>query len=160
MDHLTPEDRQKLLDQLKRHEGTKRNSLGFHVAYRCTAKALTIGYGHNLDANPVPGINAASTLNDSQAERLLMADLKKFVSDLDAALPWVRSLSPARYAVLLNMEYNLGLKGLLGFKNTLGMIERGQYADAGAGMLNSMWAQQVKGRARELSAQMTTGKWQ
>ena len=37
------------LSQLKRHEGEHREG-GRHVAYRCPAGALTIGWGHNLDA--------------------------------------------------------------------------------------------------------------
>lgn len=166
MDHLTPEDRQKLLDQLKRHEGTERNAAGEHIAYRCTAGALTIGYGHNLDANPVPGINAASTLNDSQAGRLLMADLKKFVVDLDAALPWARALAPARYAVLLNMAYNLGINSLIKFRPTLEHIRLGEYAAASKRMMGTLWSRQVGDgpgkkwdRAEELAHQMLTGEW-
>lgn len=160
MDHLSAEDRHKLIAQIKRHEGTKRDAAGLHIAYRCTAGALTIGYGHNLDANPVPGISAVSRLNDDQAERLLVADLSRFATELDAALPWARALSPARYAVLLDMAFNLGIKGLLGFRNTLSLIECGQYAAAGAGMHNSKWARQVGRRAVALSSQMSSGAWQ
>lgn len=61
------------------------------------------------------------------------------------------------------MAFNLGVgvpggkKGLLGFKNTLGMIERGEYA-AADGMLRSLWAKQVKGRAIRLANTMRTGQ--
>jgi len=34
------------------------------------------------------------------------------------------------------------------------------YATAAAEMLDSRWAKQVKGRAKELAEQMRTGKWQ
>ena len=37
----------KLIEQLKRHEGFKPN------VYKCTKGHNTIGYGYNLDANPL-----------------------------------------------------------------------------------------------------------
>jgi lysozyme len=156
---LDSDDGRKFLAQLKVHEGTKRDKNGLHIAYRCTAGALTIGYGHNLDANPVPGINAQSKLTDDQAERLLAIDVQRYAEQLDAQFPWAKSLEPARYAVLLNMAFNMGLGGLATFRNTLAMIKERQFASAAAGMLASKWASQVKGRARELAEQMTVGKW-
>lgn len=167
MDHLSPEEQKKLLDQIKRHEGTKRDAAGFHIAYRCTAGALTIGYGHNLDATPVPGINAQSRLNDDQVERLLMADLVRFSAALETAFPWVLDLSAARYAVLLNMAFNLGVAKLKQFKPTLELIRLGDYKTAAGRMMRSKWATDVGDgpggkfdRAEQLAKQMETGAWQ
>ncbi len=157
---------QRLLDQLKRHEGAKRDAAGNHRAYRCSAGALTIGYGHNLDANPVPGVGAGSRLTEDQAERLLEADAARCRREMDAALPWAGKLSGPRYAVLLNMAFNMGLgsaasgRGLLGFKNTLEMVRKGNYSGAAKNMLASRWAAQVGNRAGELAKQMETGVWQ
>jgi lysozyme len=157
---LDSDDGRKFLAQLKRHEGTKRDKSGLHIAYSCTSGALTIGYGHNLDANPVPGINAESKLTDDQADRLLSIDIQQYAERLDDRFPWVKDLEPARYAVLLNMAFNMGIAGLAGFRNTLALTKARQYASAAANMLVSKWASQVKGRARELAEQMTVGKWQ
>ncbi len=151
--------RDKLLDQLKRHEGTKRDASGLHIAYRCTAEKLTIGYGHNLDANPVPGVGDDSKLTEDQATRLLDADVSACERDVLKSLPWAVSLSYARYAVLVNMCFNLGINGLLGFNNTLRMVKAGNYAGAARGMLASRWAGQVGNRAQELARQMETGAW-
>lgn len=166
MDHLSISDQQRLVSQLKRHEGTKRDADGLHIAYRCSAGAWTIGYGHNLDANPVPGIGINSRLNDDQAMRLLTADLKKFAAELGTAMLWVRGLNGPRYAVLLNMAFNMGVKGLLSFRNTLRYIEFGDYHKAAANMMLSKWAFQVGDgpggrwdRAEELAKQMETGEW-
>lgn len=167
MSFLSWRDLEKLTAQLKRHEGTKRDARGLHIAYRCTARALTIGYGHNLDANPVPGISATSRLNEDQAERLLIADIQACETLLAAALPWARELDPERYAVLINMTFNLGIRGLLSFRNTLRYIEFGDYHKAAANMMASKWAFQVGDgpggrfdRAEELSRQMESGQWQ
>lgn len=161
------QDFQRLIAQLKRHEGTKRDSSGNHIAYRCTAGALTIGYGHNLDANPVPGINASSKLNNDQAHRLLIADVLAVQKSLEASIPWASKLDPARYAVLVNMAFNLGLGGLLQFKPTLELIRIGDYPNAAKRMMNSKWAKDVGDgpggkfdRAEQLAKQMETGFWQ
>ena len=157
---FTDQDTKRLIAQLKRDEGAVRDKAGNHVAYRCPAGKLTIGYGHNLDANPVPGISEQSKLNDDQAERLLMADVAVVRKQLDANLPWVAALDPARYAVLVNMAFNLGTAGLLGFRNTLAHIRTGDYNNAARNMLKSKWARQVGARAKRLAEQIRTGVWQ
>lgn len=156
---LSPPDRGKLVAQLKRHEGAKRDDAGNHIAYRCTAGALTIGYGHNLDANPVPGIHANSKLNADQAHRLLVIDVRAAEDALHTLLPWVTGLDGVRRATLANMLFNLGPRGLLSFTNTLSSIRSGAYDDAARRMLASKWATQVGNRARELAEQMRTGEW-
>lgn len=123
--------------------------------YRCTAGKLTIGIGRNLDDR---GITKA------EAFALLENDIDSCIADLDGALAWWRKLDEVRQEVLINMCFNMGIgsssRGLLSFKNTLRMIESGDYAGAAAGMLNSRWATQVGARARRLSEQMRTGKRQ
>lgn len=156
---LTPDDLAKLIIQLKRHEGTKRDPAGLHIAYRCTANALTIGYGHNLDANPLLGLGKDSRIKDELAESILISDIKAFATELAKALPWVEKLDGARHGVLINMAFNMGLKALLGFKNTLDLIKDGKYEQAAAGMMASKWAGQVGRRAAELSQQMRAGVW-
>jgi len=112
----------------------------------------TIGYGR-ADGDVRPG----ETTSEPDASAWLGARCGEICDELDTALPWWRSLDPARGAVLVNMAYNLGIAGLLAFHNTLTHIERGDYALASAGMLASKWAAQVKGRATRLAAMMKTG---
>ena len=150
----------RLLAQLMRHEGAVRDSDGLHRAYACPAGRLTIGYGHNLDASPVPGLSGASRLTEEQAQELLRLDCLKYAAGLDRELPWWRSLAPARQAVLLDMAFNLGLRSLTGFVRTLDAIHRGDWQAAKSGMLNSRWARQVGRRAVELATQMVSGEWE
>ncbi|OPZ48986.1 MAG: hypothetical protein BWY95_00416 [Bacteroidetes bacterium ADurb.BinA104] len=56
------------------------------------------------------------------------------------------------------MCFNLGIKGLLEFKNTLTFIAAGDWERAANGMLASKWAKQVGKRAIELSELMRKGK--
>lgn len=135
-------DREALEAELIRDEGLRLKP------YRCTSNKLTIGVGRNLDDRGV---------TREEALYLLHSDIKAEEAALDKHLPWWRTLSDARQRVLLNMSFNLGIKRLLGFKNTLGMIERGQYVKAADGMLESLWARQVGSRAERLAERMRKG---
>lgn len=150
-------ERRRLSAQLKRDEGTVRDAAGNHVVYRCAAGASTIGYGHNLDAAPVPGIG--ESISDDQAERLLEADVFAVCESLEAKIRWARALDPARYAVLANMAFNLGIDGLLQFKNMLSFLRVGDFRNAAKEMRRSKWAAQVGRRAERLALQMETGIW-
>ena len=58
------------------------------------------------------------------------------------------------------MAFQLGIDGLLKFKNTLNLIEAGDYETASKEMLNSLWAKQTPERAKRLSEQIRTCQWQ
>ena len=151
---------QRLLEQLLRDEGAVRDGDGRHVAYRCPAGKLTIGYGHNLEANPVPGLGEGSTLLEHEARDLLERDAATVKGQVTRALPWSISLDFPRFAVLVNMAFNLGIAGLCSFTNTLEDVRQGDYAGAARRMRASKWAFQVRDRARRLVRQMETGLWQ
>lgn len=156
---LDKESMDKLIAQLKRHEGCIKNRDGKYISYKCPADKLTIGYGHNLDAWPVPGIDEHSQLTEIEAQYLLQQDVDKVYQQVQQNLPFVSKLIPAREAVLINMAFNMGIKGLMSFKNTLRYIENGDYEQAAANMLQSKWAVQVGKRTTELIKQMRTGQW-
>lgn len=128
--------------ELERDEG-KRNK-----PYRDTVGKLTIGIGRNLDDRG---------LTDDEIYYILRTDIDLVEGQLDKHLPWWRDLSDARQRVLLNMSFNLGIAGLLGFKNTLAMIKEGKYTAASAAMLLSKWAKQVGSRALRLARMMKDG---
>lgn len=161
------ESNERFLEQLKRHEGEKRDKVGRHVAYRCSAGKLTIGWGHNLDANPIPNsyfsdgeqAHEGSVITNETAEKLLRQDVAACAKQLDLYMYWWRRMSMPRQGVLLNMCFNMGIKTLKTFEDTLGAMKKGDYTSAAYGMLDSRWAKQVKGRAKELALQMRDGVW-
>lgn len=142
------------LAQLKRHEGLSL------VPYRCPAGFLTVGYGHNIDAGSGPDIKEDDRITETEAEKLLELDLRAVGVSLDSALPGWRTLNEPRQAVILNMAFNLGTRGLLGFRKALAAIKAGEWDTAAAEMLDSKWRRDVKGRAYELAEQIRTGRWQ
>ena len=130
--------------QLVRHEGLRLKP------YRCTAGKLTIGYRRNLEDCGISQTEAYVLLeNDIQnCERQLLDKIPEIYNPLDEA----------RKSVLLNMCFNLGIGGLLGFNNTLAFIAAGDWERAANGMLASKWAKQVGMRAIELSEMMRKGQ--
>lgn len=150
----------RLLAQLRRDEGAVRGGDGGHTAYRCSAGKLTIGYGHNLEANPVPGLGEDSSLTEAAARTLLERDARQVAGQVLRAFPWSAALEYPRFAVLVNMAFNMGIAGLRGFTNTLEDVRNGNYAGAARRMRASKWAAQVKGRAARLIRQMEGGQWQ
>lgn len=142
---------------LKVHEGLRLTE------YTDTTGHNTIGYGWNLDAKSLPAgygklVDGKVTITTSEAETLLNMSMASHWMALTSALPWVLTLDAWRQAVLLDMAFNLGIKGLLTFKKTLGYAENKRFGNASEGMLNSKWATQVKRRARVLSDIMLNGK--
>ena len=134
-----------LIKELRRDEGVIPH------AYQDSLGYWTIGVGRLIDKRK------GGKLTDEEIDYLLMNDVKECVEDLDKHLPWWRSLSDARRRVLVNMRFNLGMAGLLGFKNTLKFIETGDYSRAASNMLLSKWAKQVGQRANRLSKMMEEG---
>jgi lysozyme len=135
---------------IKAHEGLRLKP------YKCTAGRWTIGYGHNLEAHNEK-IPISITLE--QAEKYLDADIASAETQCRSRMPYFSKLDDVRKAVLVDMCFNLGLGGLLGFKQTLGFVAAGNYATAASQMLNSKWATQVRYRAVRLSNMMSSGKW-
>lgn len=130
---------QRLEEQLIMDEGLRLKP------YRCTAGRLTIGVGRNLDDR---GISRAEALV------LLHNDITEAWGGVLAALPWAASAPEPVQQALVNMAFNLGLKGLLGFTQTLELMRLGRYAEAAQAMLGSKWARQVGARAERLAAQV------
>lgn len=143
----------KLLAMLILHEGEILHT------YKCPAGKLTIGVGHNLEANPIEGLGPGCEISHERAMDILRKDVAACISALHKHLPWFGGLDEVRQAILTDMCFNLGTWGLLGFKNTLAAIQSGEYEKASVMMLQSKWAKQVGRRATRLSAMMKTGEW-
>ena len=139
---------EQLTAQLRRDEGTKATAYQDHMGF------LTIGVGRLIDSRK-PGAG----LRPDEIDYLLRNDIADRVAALTRALPWSLALDEARQGVLLNMAFQLGTAGLLGFKSTLALIAAGKYTEAAEQMLKSKWATQTPARAKRLAEQMKTGEW-
>ena len=140
---------EQLTAQLRRDEGVKA------TVYKDTLGFDTIGVGRLIDSRK-PGAG----LRPDEIDHLLRNDINDRVQALTKALPMLfPKLDEARQGVLLNMAFQLGTAGLLGFKSTLALVAAGKYAEASEQMLKSKWATQTPARAKRLAEQMKTGEW-
>ena len=131
-------------DQLLKHEGLRLKP------YRCSAGKLTIGVGRNLEDRGI---------TKDEAVMMLDNDIRLCEEQLISRIGSVyKGLDEVRKSVLINMCFNLGIGGLLEFKNTLAFISSEDWERAANNMLVSKWAKQVGRRAIELAEMMRKGK--
>ena len=76
---------------------------------------------------------------------------------LEELWPAVGTLDTVRQRVVLDMVFNLGVKGLLAMRRFVAAVEFHFWETAAEEMLNSQWAERHKRRARALAEMMRTG---
>ena len=131
------------MQQIKQDEGFRTQ------VYRCSEGYLTIGYGRNLEANGI---------SKDEAEYMFRNDYDR-ARDLASLLPSWSTLTEPRKAVLVNMIFQMGAKGVLKFRLMHKALQAREYDRAADEMLDSKWAKQTPKRAERLARQMRTGKW-
>lgn len=124
--------------QLERDESRR------HVGYVDSQGHWTVGIGHKL----------STPLTNTVIDMILRDDVAAKAAELEAKAPWVRTLSEPRYGVLLNMAFNLGVTGLLGFRRMLAAMQSADWEGAAAELLDSVYATQVGARAIRLARQL------
>lgn len=170
-----------MLDEAKLEAELMRDEAFRSQTYRCTAGKLTIGYGRNLDdrgltreevaslglgyikKDAVFGREAADLVSKGitrdQALLLLRNDIQRIKNDFNRRLAWWIELSDVRQRVLVNMAFNMGVNGLLGFKHMLAAARGHDYVNAVKHMNDSKWVRenQTGARANRLANMMLEG---
>ena len=133
-----------LANQLIRHEGLRLE------VYECTNGYKTIGVGRNIQTNGI---------TEEEAILMLKTDIDRSRKELETFY-WWEDLDEVRKDCLINIVFNLGFPTFKKFKGLISDLEDKNYKMASLNMLDSRWAKQVKGRAKELAEQMRTGERQ
>ena len=148
-----------LIEQLKIDEGYEQ------FVYKCPAGFNTIGFGYNLDANPLHlssiEINHyfRTGMPEIEAERLLILMINLCIKDLKNFFICWENICKARQDALINMAFNLGLTRFLKFKKFIAFIEAGDFSSASKEGLNSLWAKQLPNRSKRLMAVVKKGQY-
>jgi lysozyme len=128
--------------EIRRHEGFSS------TVYLDSVGKRTIGYGWNLDSDPMyreaADVQMRCKLEDIEARLLSLYD-------------WYPNLSQARKDVVLNMSYNLGVEGFGKFRQTIWYLANSRFEEAADEMLRSRWSDQVGNRAKYLANKMKVG---
>lgn len=115
-----------------------------------SGEGICIWYGFNLDKIP-------TQLQRDMADSALEVMVERIILDLEKALlklspPIDFALLPAGVQLaLIDLCYNIGLNGILGFKRMLACIAGGDWAGTRVELLNSRYAQQLPTRAKNLA---------
>lgn len=112
----------------------------------------TIGWGHT-------GREVHSGLRWSieYAESVLAFDVAAVKRGLDTSLPWWRTLDDLRQDVMVNIAFNAGVSGLMGFHRMLAAAQHQQWDVAEEEILNSKSGRELPTRYGRLAEQMRTG---
>lgn len=138
----------KTQELLTLHEGIS------HHVYQDSRGIWTIGIGRNVDKK-----YQGSGLREDEMELMLQNDILNSVLKLQGLSIRFDNLSDVRQAVLVDMCHNLGIYGILRFKEMFYNIGKGNWDGAAQEMLDSLWAKQVGQRAIRLSKMMATDQW-
>jgi len=145
-----------LREMLKRHEGLRLKP------YRDTRGYLTIGYGWNLDANPLPAdyascLRVTGAITEEMAERLLNISIDMATRQCQATFQRFGDFSERRQAALIDWMFNLGIGTVLTFKKALAAILDGDWDRAADEMQDSLWFSQVGDRGPEIVGMVREG---
>lgn len=153
--------------------------------YRDGGGRWTVGVGHCIATNPLPGwillprigtentnryladpldrnfVNyAADVLRNGLAPEEVFALLDHDLRMCDLTPANLPPLSPPREAALKTMVFNMGIGAFLGFNDFLGFVRDGAWTDAARDLLvNTLWAQQVPARAKLTAEIIALGVW-
>ncbi|TLE14461.1 MULTISPECIES: glycoside hydrolase family protein [Helicobacter] len=130
--------------------------------YKCPAGFLTIGYGRNIEANPLTEtekklLRAEGLINEKIAKDWLRENLQKCYEELAQNFNWFAKTDRVRKAALVDFDYNVGLGTLKTFKNTLLFLEQEDYKRAAENMRLSKWFKQVKRRGVRICNMIESG---
>lgn len=141
-----------LREMLRREEGYSHKAYPDPLTH---GAPWTIGIGHTG-----PEVHEGLIWTDDQINAALEDDVAEKAQQCEHYFsPWFQHLNEARQAVLIGMCFQMGISRLLAFRNTLGMVQEGQWRQAAIGMMDSMWARQTHNRAERMAKQMETGEW-
>lgn len=125
----------KLLEDIKREEGYRGYQYDDHLGNP------TIGYGTLLP------------LSEEESELILSHRLNRFISNVKSSL-YDLDIKDEAWEILFHMAYQMGVGGLLKFKNMIKALRDQDYKTASIEMLDSRWAKQTPNRANRLSNKM------
>lgn len=144
---MTLNDRAALCSQLMRREGPGPMHNGRFFPYRCPAGKLTIAYGRNIED---------VGLSTDEAHYLLENDIDVCIRDL-SRFTWFADLDAVRQRALVDLRFNLGMAGLIGFNHAMAAMAAGNYAEAADRFQDSKWYREVGVRGPEVVWMVRTG---
>ena len=125
-----------LIENIKESEGFVE-----HV-YNDSLGIPTIGYGFAIKD---------LILDEDLASEILVRKVRDLVARVDRKFDWFNTAPDVIKEVVVEMCFQLGLRGYSKFLKTISYLEKENYLEASKEMLDSKWAKQTPNRAKKLS---------
>ena len=111
----------------------------------------TVGVGHLIrETDDEYGKDVGYAITKTKSDEYLYHDLNNVLESCERAFNnWEKYPDEVRL-ILANMAFNLGITGLMKFRNMIREIDNGDYKQASIEGLDSRWAKQVYNRAKRL----------
>ena len=136
-----------LLENIKAHEGFSAR------IYKDSVGKPTVGYGFLVAALSPDELKLnggkVEPISKEVAEKILNLKVAKLQKRVFQCLPWLQSKPQNVQDTLIEMAYQLGLAGLMGFHHTLSCIEVGDYAQAARNLRASLLYRQTPKRVED-----------
>lgn len=130
-----------LKERIKSNEGFSSKPYKDQLGY------LTIGYGHLILPNE--NILLKKQIHKKELEEIFEKDFKKALSDFNSAFKSL-TLNEKESELLIEMIFQLGIKGCLKFKNLIKNIKKGNKHLVCFDMMDSLWYKQTPNRVKAL----------
>lgn len=132
--------------------------------YKDTKGKLTIGIGRCIDTNPFTYEELKAVgdwekgITKNAAFFLLRNDIRRVSKECKSNIPFYEELNDGRRYALLDMCFQLGIGGLLGFKKMLAAMSVGNWIEAKEQCLDSKYAREDSPkRAERIARTIETG---
>lgn len=136
-----------LLENIKAHEGFSAR------IYKDSVGKPTVGYGFLVAALSPDELKLnggkVEPMSKEVAEKILNLKVVRLQKRVLECLPWLASKPQGVQDTILEMAYQLGLAGLMGFHHTLSCIEAGDYAQAARNLRASLLYRQTPKRVED-----------
>ena len=130
-----------LKERIKSNEGFSSKPYKDQLGY------LTIGYGHLILPNE--NILLKKQINKKELEEIFEKDFKKALSNFNKTFkPF--TLNEKESELLIEMIFQLGIKGCLKFKSLIKNIKKGNKHLVCFDMMDSLWYKQTPNRVKAL----------
>ena len=130
-----------LKERIKSNEGFSSKPYKDQLGY------LTIGYGHLILPNE--NILLKKQIHKKELEEIFEKDFKKALSNFNNTFKSF-TLNKKENELLIEMIFQLGIKGCLKFKNLIKNIKKGNKHLVCFDMMDSLWYKQTPNRVKAL----------
>lgn len=141
-------------DWISRAKAYTKENEGLRLEmYRCPKGRPTIGYGHLVRRHEMP-LYKDTMITPEQANEIFDRDWQTAYEGAVMVFPDFSELSDKRKIVMVDMCFQLGMMGLVGFRRMLRALRRRDYVEAADEILDSHYARVDSPRRAMRNARM------